>query len=499
MMRTVLLAFLSTVGAQTSQLRGESYESALRRLQSDGCAPIDSPIWKTIATKNGLNPDIWAERLYNTCVDDANSDATSESDRTVTIEKRCWTTGVITPWIGLMSSKDDPNMECTSNTDCQEEGGVCYYRYLKSACASDSSSMLPECGSVVADTNIETGGTPTDAPGAPTPAPQVPATTASPPTEAPVTVTAAPTPKPITAGPTPKPVDPTTAAPPATQDPCDDGTRRLECAPADDDIWREIAIQNDLLPAETYAGRLYQACLDSETSPSSSGDLKEDVVKSPCHGATEVMMYLAFAPPENVGCTENQDCVETGGKCYYQLGASLCVRPDNKWLPECGTVIARPEILDETSPTVATPVSTADPVTEAPPTPAPVTAAPTPKPPTPKPPTPAPVTAAPTPKPPTPKPPTPAPVTAAPTPKPPTPKPPTPAPVTTPPPPPPPLATTVAPVDPTSTPDPCAVRRLQSTSFCDHIRYDKFAIQNGLDPIEYSGKLYQACIDATNP
>jgi len=88
MMRTFAVAFLAfVVYADATLLRG-SYNEALRRLQSGDCDPIDSPIWDMIAIRNGLDPAVWAEKLYTSCVNNASGDLKSE-----TIYSGCWSSG----------------------------------------------------------------------------------------------------------------------------------------------------------------------------------------------------------------------------------------------------------------------------------------------------------------------------------------------------------------------------------------------------------------------
>jgi len=145
-MRTFALALLCCLVATTdsSSLRGSNQE---RRL---GCDPQGSKIWIDMALASNLDPAIWADKFWQICVDDSASNET----RTETLKNGCWSTAVISPWVALLTGANSTDMKCTTNVDCRNEGGICHWRYLASACTPDSDSMQGECGSVIANPDI---------------------------------------------------------------------------------------------------------------------------------------------------------------------------------------------------------------------------------------------------------------------------------------------------------------------------------------------------------
>lgn len=448
----VSLSVAATDASSTSNLRGSDNDALIRRLTGN-CDPPGSPIWHNLAAQNGLDPTTWADKLYQACVNDANGSAL----KTEVIRNGCWSSAVIAPWVGLMTWGNDQNMSCSSNEDCRNVGGKCYYRYLKAACAPDNASMLPECGTVVANPDLPVESS-TAAIATTTAAATSADPTTSTATEAPTTTVAATSAAAITTS----SVDVATT----TEDPC--ARRQLStCEPytgQPDNIWVIIANDNGLDP-NVYAPMLYAACIDSIT-PDANGDLKTGLIRNKCFGKTEVMMFKVFTAPSDLACQRNADCGASTGICYYKKGLASCEKGP-LMQPECGTAPVNPIIAIKDDPGSTSP----EPTTVAATTQKATTVAATTQEATSVPPT----TEQATTVPPTTQEAT---TVAATTQE-----------VTT-------VATTPPPPPPSTTEDPCG-RRLEEDSFsCDPQQFEYIAKASGLDPIKYTSGLYEACVHA---
>jgi len=186
MRSSALALLLLTATSDALNLRGSQNEDE-RRL---GCDPKGSQIWIDLAIAGNLDPAIWADKFYAICM----QDATDDGLKSETLNDGCWSSAVIAPWLAVMSTNKDPNMQCISNTECRNYDGVCYYKYLASSCIKSDSAMQGECGTVIANPDVAGGGgaSTTGAPPSTTVAP--PATTSSPPatTTLPATTVAPP-------------------------------------------------------------------------------------------------------------------------------------------------------------------------------------------------------------------------------------------------------------------------------------------------------------------
>lgn len=142
-----LTLIFSTTGAATN-LRGG------RQLQWETvCDEISKDDWMAMAALiEGMTPAA-AEEMYEACV----AVQLDNETRSEVFTENCHGKTAILVWKAFMTpASQGGTMECESELDCQELGGICFWKYQQSSCTHvPGDGMKPMCGAPKPSNNTD--------------------------------------------------------------------------------------------------------------------------------------------------------------------------------------------------------------------------------------------------------------------------------------------------------------------------------------------------------
>lgn len=156
-MRTLILAFALLATAMSSAenrlLRGASSQEA-RKLETFCELVPTADMWVELVAH--ITDEATARAEYQACLDALNGggndddDNATRTDEQVVTRPGCYEPSSVTSWKNGVHAA---NFTCTSNVECVDYDGMCYYYYDASSCVDDFQKK-PECDSIIAVPDI---------------------------------------------------------------------------------------------------------------------------------------------------------------------------------------------------------------------------------------------------------------------------------------------------------------------------------------------------------